>query len=200
VTAPRRRLEAAFAAFDAANAEDPSREIVDGVPQPRELVYARRMSRWLERLEPGASEALVLAARCQHLRRFTIPRDRYPMDGAGYKRWRATLARFHADAAAEILGRLGYADAEIARVQALVRKEKLRTDPEAQTLEDVACLVFLESTLDDFARKHAPAKVIDILRKTWGKMSERARTAALELPLPREARALVDEALAARPT
>ncbi len=189
------RLESALARFDAANAEDPNRELVDGSERPKELVYGERMSRWLERLAPGASEALRLAVRCQHLRRWTIPRDRYPMDGAGYKRWRATLGRFHAEAAGAILRELGYSDADIGRVQALVRKEGLKSDPEAQTLEDVACLVFLESYFPDFATRHARDKVIDIVRKTWKKMSGPARAAALELPMPSEARALVEEAL-----
>jgi hypothetical protein len=190
------RLEVALARFDEANGEDPSQELDGDLRQPRELLYARRMSRWLERLRPDASEALRLAVRCQHLRRWTIPRDRYPMDGAGYKRWRTTLARYHADAAGAILREVGYGEDEIARVQALVRKEKLRTDPEAQTLEDAACLVFLETGLEAFALKHEPAKVIDILRKTWAKMSPQAHAAALALPLAPEARALVEAALA----
>ncbi len=191
------RLDAALARFDAANAEDPNRELVDGVPRPKELVYGRRMSGWLERLAPGASEALRLAVRCQHLRRWTVPRERFPMDGAGYKRWRAAAGRFHAEAAGAILREVGYSAEEIGRVQALVRKEGLRSDPEAQRLEDVACLVFLESYFADFATKHARAKVIDIVRKTWKKMSDPARAAALELPLPAGARALVEAALAA---
>jgi hypothetical protein len=190
------RFQDVIARFDAANAEDPHTELADGVPRPRELLYGERMSRWLERVAPGASEPLRLAVRCQHLRRWQIPRDRYPMDGAGYKRWRTTLLRFHAEQAGEILAAAGYAPEEVARVQALVRKERLRTDPEAQALEDAACLVFLENGLADFAGKHPRDKVIDILQKTWKKMSERARALALALALPEGVAALVREALA----
>jgi hypothetical protein len=189
------RLEIAFARIDKANREDPNQEIVEGVPQPKEWVYARRMSHWLDRLVPDASEPLRLAVRGQHLRRWTIPRDRYPMDGAGYKRWRTTLSRFHADEAAAILRDVGYGDVEIARVQALIRKEKLKTDPEAQALEDAACLVFLESAFADFAKKHPREKVIDILQKTWLKMSPRAQAEALKLRLSPDELALVRAAL-----
>jgi hypothetical protein len=189
------RLETAFARFDAANREDPNQEIVDGVAQPKEWVYGRRMSLWLDRLVPDASEPLRLAVRGQHLRRWTIPRDRYPMDGAGYKRWRATLSRFHADEAGAILREVGYGDDEIARVKALIRKERLETDPDAQALEDAACLVFLESGFADFARKHPREKVIDILRKTWVKMSPRAQAEALKLPLSPGELALVTAAV-----
>jgi hypothetical protein len=180
------RLETALARFDDANRED---------PHGKELDYGRQMSRWIERLVPGASEALRLAARAQHVRRWTIPRDRYPMDGAGYKRWRATLMRFHADEAGAILRDVGYGDDVIARAQALIRKERLRTDAEAQAIEDAACLVFLETQLAEFAGKHEREKVIDIIQKTWAKMSPRGRDEALALPLAEGARALVEEAL-----
>src|SRR5207237_8811472 len=116
--------------------------------------------RWLDRLEPAASEALRLAVRCQHLRRWVIPRSTFPMTRAGYHQWRTTLARFHADEAAKVLGDAGYDDATVARVRALVRKEGLKTDPETQTLEDVACLVFLEDELADFAERPEGAKVV----------------------------------------
>jgi hypothetical protein len=178
--------------IDAANALDPNR----GAAGPHELVYARRMTEWLDRLEPGASEALRLAVRCQHLRRWMIPRANYPMTRAGYHQWRSTLARFHADEAGRILRDVGYDEATVGRVQALVRKEKLRTDPETQALEDAACLVFLVDEFSDFARRHDEQKVLGILAKTWGKMSERGRAAALALDLPSADRALIEKALA----
>lgn len=189
------RFRDAISRIDAANALDPNR----GADGPHELHYARRMTEWLDRLEPGASEALRLAVRCQHLRRWVIPRSNYPMTRAGYHRWRSTLARFHAEEAGKILREVGYDDTTVGRVQALVRKEKLRTDPEAQTLEDVVCLVFLEDEFSDFARRHDEEKVLGILAKTWGKMSPRGRDAALALRLAPGDRALIEKALAQPP-
>jgi len=190
------RFDQAVARIDAANAEDPTRTVVDGVAVPHELHYARRMTEWLNRLEPNASEALRLAVRCQHLCRWMIPRSQFPMTRAGYLQWRATLARFHADKAGEILRGVGYDDVAVQRVQSLVLKERIKTDPEAQTLEDVACLVFLEDELADFARRHDVDKVVRILKKTWGKMSKRGHEAALALGLPPAERSLLTKALA----
>ncbi|MYI75052.1 MAG: DUF4202 domain-containing protein, partial [Acidobacteria bacterium] len=167
------RLRAAFARFDAANAEDPNREEVAGAQQPRELVYAQRMTETLARFAPDASEAVRLAARCQHIRRWTAPRDTYPDGRDGYRRWRTDLARFHAVTAGAILREVGYGDDTVARVGALLRKERLKADPEVQLLEDVACLVFMEHYLPAFARQHDAEKLAGILRKTWRKMSPR---------------------------
>ncbi len=186
------QFQTAIEKFDAANAQDPT--LVGGAPA--ELVYARRMTDWLRRLYPDAAEALQLAARAQHIRRWMIPRSRYPMTRQGYHQWRTTLYSFHADEAAKILHEVGYDDATIDRVRSLLRKEKLKADPQTQALEDVICLVFLENYFADFALKHDEQKVIDILRRTWKKMSDRGRAAALELPLPAEARRLVEKALA----
>lgn len=177
------RLRAAFARFDAANAEDPNREEVGGAEQPRELVYAQRMTETLERFAPDAPEAVRLAARCQHIRRWTVPRDTYPDGRDGYRRWRTDLAHFHADTAAAILHDVGYGDDTVARVGALLRKERLKADPEVQLLEDVACLVFMEHYLPAFARQHDAEKLAGILRKTWRKMSARGQAAALKLDL-----------------
>lgn len=190
------RYAAAIAAIDAANAEDPNREVWEGEEHPKELLYSRRMSGWLERFAPDASEALRLAVRAQHIRRWTIPRSDYPEGRAGYKRWRSDLARFHAATAGEILAEVGYDDETIRRVQGLIRKEKLKRDAEAQCLEDVVCLVFLENYFADFAQKHDEEKLIDILRKTWKKMSPDGHAAALGLALPAGAKELVEKALA----
>ena len=189
-------FQAAMERINAAHAEDPNRELVDGEEQPAELVYARRMTGWLERIEPDASEELRLAARCQHLRRWTIPRDDHPRDRRGYLAWRNAAKRMHAEAAGEILAEAGYGAEEIERVQDLVLKRRFKADPEAQTLEDVVCVVFLESYFADFAPQYDEEKVITILRKTWAKMSPRGHEAALGLELPDEARALVETALA----
>ncbi len=191
------RLREALARFDQANAEDPNRECVDGVEQPRELVYAQRMTEALERIAPDAAEAVRLAARCQHIRRWTVPRDTYPDGRDGYRRWRADLARFHAETAGAILRDVGYCDDTIARVGALLRKERLKADPEVQLLEDVACLVFLQHYLPAFAPRHDEEKLAGILRKTWRKMSARGQTAALRLDLAPSLRELVK--LAASP-
>jgi Domain of unknown function (DUF4202) len=189
------RFNAAIARFDAANADDPTTEVFQGAVYPKELLYARRMTAWLDNLAPDASEALRLAVRCQHIQRWTIPRHTYTMDRHGYLRWRTTLAKFHADTAAAILRDVGYDEATIQRVQRLLRKERLKRDPEVQCLEDVICLVFLEHYLAAFATQHDEAKVLDILRKTWTKMSARGHEVALTLPMSPEARRLVEQAL-----
>ena len=185
------RFREAILRFDAANAEDPNTDADGGVPQPRELVYANRMTAALHRFAPDAPETVQLAARCQHIRRWTIPRSDYPEGRAGYRQWRTDLAAFHAETAAEILRGVGYDEPTVARVQALVRKDRLKADPDVQLLEDVICHVFLTHYLVDFAAKHDDAKVADILKKTWRKMSDDGRAAVTSLALPEAARALV---------
>jgi hypothetical protein len=190
------RVQRALDAFDRANAADPNLEIVDGEAIPKELIYGRRMSDWLARLCPKASEALTLAARCQHLERWVTPRDSYPEGRVGYLTWRRDLKRYHAERAGEILADLGYPQDVIDRVQALVRKERLKRDREVQVLEDVVCVVFLAHYLADFAAKHESDKVVEILRKTWAKMSPLGRRAALALPFDGALAALLAAALA----
>ena len=178
------RFDDAIARFDAANSEDPNEEIVDGRARPKELVYAERMTAMLARFAPDASEVLRLAARCQHIQRWKIPRGDYAMDRIGYLQWRKRLNTFHAQVAGAILSDAGYDEATIARVGALLKKEALKSDPDAQALEDVVALVFLESYLAGFVAAHAqydPAKFVDILAKTAKKMSPRGRAAALTL-------------------
>ena len=189
------RFEKAIERFDAANAGDPNKEVNEGVEYPKELIYARRMTAWLERLVPDASESLRLAARCQHIRRWTIPRSDYPMDRRGYKRWRTNLAKYHAETAGAILKDVGYDDDTVGRVRTLLRKEGLKRDPEVQLLEDVICLVFLENYFSDFAKQHDEKKLINILRKTWKKMSPQGHQAALGLNFPGDLRRIVDMAL-----
>ena len=189
------RFDKAIALADAANSEDPNRETFAGREEPKELLYARRMSHWLERLAPEASEALRLAARYQHIRRWTIPRDRYPRDRPGYLRWRRALYDFHAETAAGLLTEAGYDRGTIDKVQSLLRKKNLKTDPDMATLEDTACLVFLEGRFADFLKDYSEEKLVGIVRKVWGKMSARGREAALKLALPPEARSLIEKAL-----
>ena len=154
------------------------------------------MSAWLEKLAPQASEPLKLAVRCQHIRRWAIARSAYPEGRVGYLRWRKEQSLAHAAVAGEILGRAGYDEGTIGRVQSLVKKEGIKHDPEAQLLEDVTCLVFLESELAAFAPRHEEAKLVEILQKTWLKMSPAGREAALALKLPAQLRALVEKAVA----
>ena len=181
------RFARAIARFDEANGEDPNRDSADGHTRPKELLYAERLTAMLARFAPQASEALRLAARCQHIQRWKLPRADYPMTRAGYQQWRMRLRDFHAELAGAILLAVGYDDATIARVRSLIRKEALKTDAEAQTLEDVVDVVFLESYLEDFVAKHPgydEAKFVDILKKTGKKMSARGREAALTLISP----------------
>jgi hypothetical protein len=190
------RFEQAISRFDLSNAEDP-RTVAgpDGAPISAELLYAQRMTTWLNRLYPKASEPLQLAARAQHIQRWKIPRDSYPMDRAGYHRWRTALYGFHADTAAAILADVGYDAATIERVRFLLQKQRLKSDADTQALEDTICLVFLESYFADFAATQDEEKLMTILRRTWAKMSPVGHAAALQLPLPLKLAALVKQAL-----
>lgn len=189
------RLVQTLADIDAANAADPNQETIGGAARPAALVYAERMTGWLERIEPAASELLAIAVRAQHIERWTSPRSDYPMTREGYLRWRSALGRFHAGRAGEIMAQAGYGETAIKRVGRLITKTRLKRDAEAQTLEDVACVVFLENYFADFSGQHEAEKVIDILRKTWAKMSGRGREAALTLGIPPPAQALLKRAL-----
>jgi hypothetical protein len=195
------RFNRAIARFDAANAQDPNRESAGGREQPKELLYAERMSAMLERFAPGATEALRLAVRCQHIQRWKIPRSAYPKTPQGYKLWRARLMEFHAETAGAILRECGYDEDVTGRVQALLKKRGLKINPETQALEDVIDLVFLESYLADFVASHGEydeAKWLDILRKTALKMSVNGRAAALTaITLPGHLAPLVHRALGA---
>ncbi len=193
------RFEETMAMFDAANSEDPNTEIFGGKAYPKELLYARRMSAMLEHFAPDAPELVQLAVRCQHICRWQIPRDTYPMDVNGYKRWRITLYKFHGEVAGEIMRKAGYDDDSIARVQAMLRKEKLKTNADTQLLEDVVDLVFLQHYLEDFVAKYnhyEEDKLLDILRKTWRKMSDAGHAAALKLNYTPQMLAVVQKALA----
>lgn len=190
------RFDKAVALIDDANAADPNMAETGAGPRPAELVYGERMSDALGQLHRDASEPLRLAVRAQHLMRWTSPRSDFPMDRKGYHAWRNAAKQKHAEDVSNILARAGYAQDEIETVQALVRKEGLKRDPDAQALEDVACLVFLEHYFSAFAAKHDHEKLIGIVRKTWAKMSERGHEAALKLPLDAESAKLVAEALA----
>ncbi len=190
-----KRLEDALRLIDEANSEDPNTESFEGEDFPKELLYSMRMTSWLETIEPQASEALRLAVRSQHICRWEIPRSDYPLGRKGYHQWRTRLYDYHGEKAAEILEKAGYDEETIARVRKMLKKQGLKSSPETQTLEDVACLVFLESYFWDFSRLHDEEKIIGILRKTWVKMSARGQEAARELSLNAGAEALLNKAL-----
>ena len=189
------RRSRAIAAFQAENSRDPNLTTDAVEARPRELVAAERLAAWVLRLEPQASEALVLASHCQHLRRWELPRSEFEPGRIGYLSWRKALARFHADQAARVLRGLGYEETLVLAVRQINLKQGMQSNPDVQTMEDALCLSFLEHELAEFATKHTDDKLCDIIRKTWGKMSERARQLALLLPLPERAALLVRQAL-----
>jgi hypothetical protein len=178
--------DAATAAIDRANAED---------PKNYEVLYGQRMVDWVRKLAPRASEELLLAARAQHVRRWTVPRSSYPEGRSGYLRWREGLKKFHADALAAIMAEAGYGAAAVAKARSLLVRKNLADDAEGQTLEDAACLVFLQFEFAEFSAKTEPGKMVDILRKSWAKMSPAARDQALGLPLGPAEQMLVKKAL-----
>lgn len=183
--------------IDAAHAADPKRA-PDG--RAAELVYADRIEAWVARLVPAAAPLLRLAARCQHLERFLTPRTSFPDGKVGYLQWRKSLYQKQAARARELLLAAGVPVAEADEVHTWVAKSGLKTNAGTQALEDAACLVFLENEIADFAAQHADyprEKFVDILRKTWKKMSPAAQQAALSLALPPAIAALVREAVAA---
>ena len=171
--------------FDAANSKDPNRD-PDGTP--KELAYALRMSACLDRL----------AVRAQHIRRWEIPRASYPTGRRAYLKWRRDLGRFHADTAGAIMRGCGFPEETVARVRAIIRKDRFKADPWAQLLEDVACLVFLEHYFDEFAKGQESGSMVNILRRTWVKMSDKGREAALSIKYSAGCKALLDRALAGK--
>jgi hypothetical protein len=192
---PRRVLDVALAAIDHANSDDPHEVLVRGEQQLKELAHARLMTEWVRRLDPEASPAQLLAARAHHLRRWTMPRADYPQGRSGYLRWRAAAKKRHADEVGEILRRVGVDDDTIERVQQIIRKEHLATDPQVQVHEDALCLVFLETQLAETVHRLGEEKMVDVVRKTAAKMSPRALELVSELPLRPSDRALVASAL-----
>lgn len=178
--------------FDAANCEDPN---LDPDGTPKELAYALRMSAWLDRLDPAAPVEVRLAVRAQHIRRWEIPRASYPKGRKAYLKWRRDLGWFHADTAAAIMRKCGFADETVERVRSIIRKARFKADPWAQLLEDVACLVFLEHYFEGFAADQEDESMVNILRRTWLKMSDTGREAALGIEYSPGCKALLDRAL-----
>jgi Domain of unknown function (DUF4202) len=181
--------------IDQENSADPNKFVADGKPVPYELFYSQRLTEWVQRLRPNPSPALLLAARCQHICRWTIPRNTYPKTRAGYLKWRTDLKQFHARKSGEILTESGCSPVLIGRVQELNLKKNLGRDEELQVLEDALCLVTLQYQLTDLIEKTDPEKMPGILQKTWKKMSDRARDEALRLTYPDAVRALLAQGM-----
>lgn len=189
------QFDTAIRRFDEENSRDPNSVSEDGIAHPRELIYAHWLTGWVLRLNPNASEELRLAARSQHICRWMVPRDSYPMTRAGYLKWREGLKHFHAKKAGEILREAGYPEETVSRVQNLNLKKDFPNDAETRTLEDALCLVFLERQLEELAAKTADDKMINALQKSWNKMTPAARDFALKLNYRPREKELLERAL-----
>ena len=192
--------ERTIALIDAANSEDPRMDNDAGKPVARELLYGRRMAEMIGRYAPEADEVMKLAVRGQHIQRWKTPRDSYPMTREGYLQWRTGLYKFHAETVGQLMKQAGYDDASIERAKQAVGKRGLKVNPDTQMLEDVTDLVFIEHYMLEFAGQHAEyteEKWLDIIRKTWKKMSERAHAFALsgQLKLPEPLVPLITKAV-----
>ncbi|WP_276366473.1 DUF4202 domain-containing protein [Chryseolinea sp. H1M3-3] len=192
------RFERAITTFDAYNLNDPHQELFEGKLVSKELLYAQRMSQRLDDFYPAAPEYLKLAAHCQHIGRWEIPRETYAMDKKGYLQWRNVLKSHHAKLAEQILASCRYEQETIDKVKSLLLKKELHSNADTQTLEDVICLVFIEHYLEEFAEKHEPQKVVDILQKTLKKMSPRAIEEAAKITVSERIKILLLQALQAR--
>jgi len=194
-------FDAALAQIDAANSEDPNKVSVDGKEWPKELLYSTRMSDMLGRFAPNADDAVKLAIRAQHIQRWKSPRSDYPMDRIGYLQWRKDLYKIQAQTAVDLLKKVGYGDDVTGRVYDAVAKKRIKENPDTQLLEDVTDLVFIEHYMLEFAGKHPEydeEKWLDIIRKTWNKMSEEAQHFALSgnVTLPEPLVPLIQKAVA----
>ena len=192
------RFEKAITTFDAYNLNDPHLEEFEGKMVSKEQLYAQRMSQRLDDFFPAAPEYLKLAAHCQHIGRWEIQRGAYAMDKKGYLQWRNVLKSHHAKLAGQILQSCRYDEETIEKVKSLLLKKQLHTDPDTQALEDVICLVFIEFYLEEFATKHEPEKVVDILQKTLRKMSPRAIEESAKIPVSEKIKLLIRQALQSR--
>lgn len=190
------RFHLTIAEIDNYNRQDPNKVTINGEEKPWELVHSEAMSKWVEKLDPDASEAVKIAARSQHICRWKIPRDDYPKDKNGYLKWRNDLKQYHADLTAQIMEGNGYPEETIQKVKNLNLKKGLKKDPDTQAIEDALCLVFMEHLLEDFAQEHSHEKIVNILQKTWKKMSDKGKEEAKKLSFSPKIEDLVHEAIA----
>lgn len=189
------KLEQTLRLIDKANESDPKKVLEQGKSIGVETLYAKRMLSTLQSFDRQASDSLTLACYAQHVCRWKIARKTYPEGLNGYLKWRSDLAKLHASILAEAMHETAYAEQDIERARHIIQKKKLKTDAESQTLEDVSCLVFLSYYFEAFAEKHADEKIIDIVQKTWAKMSDKGHQAALKLTLAPGLQTLVAKAL-----
>jgi len=189
-------LVATLLAIDDINRQDPNLITLNNSEQAKELVYGQQMSACLEKYWPNSNEILQIAVRAQHIKRWHLKRNEFELGKAGYYKWRIALGKFHAETTEKLMTTNGYNHEQAAKAGSILRKENLKTNNAAQTLEDVACLVFLQHYFDEFARKHSEEKIIRILQKTWAKMSGQAQSIALTFSLPAHLTKLVEKALA----
>jgi len=189
------KLDKAFKLFDEYNKQDPHIITWNGIDYPAEYFYALQLYNWVKKLAPNASETLLLASRAQHIGRWKISRDTYPSGKAGYYKWRTEVAKFHAEIVNQLMQQAGYNEGTIKKVQHIILKEDLRKDEEVQVMENALCLVFLEFQYEDFITKHDDESVIRILRKTWHKMTEPGRVAALSLTYNERGKNLIMQAI-----
>lgn len=190
------QLHSVITAIDDINSEDPNTTIVNGETQPKELLYGQYMSACINQYWPESSELLQIAVRAQHIKRWHLKRTEFDAGKAGYLKWRIEQGKFHALLTKSLMLENGYSEEDAETTAELLRKEKIKSNPDTQTLEDVACLVFLQHYFDEFAAKHTEEKIIRILQLTWRKMSDQAHDIALKLTLPEHLAALVGKALA----
>ena len=190
-------FEKALKEIDRFNSQDPRQEIIDGIAHPQELTYSKRLTEWLLKLDPQASEALRIAARGQHIGRWMLLRADYPADRSGYLRWREDLKAFHAEKVGGILRDVGCEEDFIRRVKFLILKNNIKEDTDAQTLEDALCLVFFETQFMDLMEKTPVDKMKTLVLKTWNKMGAKGREVALQMKLPLEEKRFLESTLSA---
>ena len=195
MTSSNTKLQAVLSAIDEINSQDLKKTLVDDQEQPKELLYGQYMTACLEKYWPNSDELLQIAVRAQHIKRWHLKRTEYDVGKAGYFKWRIALGKFHAELTQSLMIELGYNEEDAETTAKILRKEKLKSNLNTQTLEDVACLVFLQYYFDEFSAKHSEEKIIRILQKTWAKMSDKAHDIALSLTLPEHLAALVKKAL-----
>lgn len=193
-------FEQARSLIDAANSKDPNIVHADGKDWPKELLYSERMTEMLDRYNPDADDAMKLAIRAQHIERWKSPRNAYPMDRMGYLKWRKDLYKIQADTAAGLLQQAGFDEEDVERVRKAVAKKNIKGNADTQLLEDVTDLCFIEHYMVDFVVKHpdyTEEKWIDIIQKTWNKMSDDAHKFALsgKLKIPESLSPLIVKAV-----
>ena len=190
------RLQQLLDRIDDLNRQDPNLEQVDQQNLPKALVYGHRMSSMLAEFAPGASEELQIAARAQHIERWRIPRNDYPMNRPGYLKRRRELGQFHADRTCTLMNDFGYGQESLATVAKLLTKQGIKQDEQVQILEDIVCLVFVNYYITDFAANQEPDKLANIIRKTWAKMSAQGQAKLLTLNIDPVLKTTLEKALA----